>query len=175
MEVLRGALALLLGITAFVFPVSALLAFTTVFAAYAAVDGVLSVVAAVRGARQKEDRWWTYIVRGLIGIATTALFVIAPVGMTIGYALVTLIMLSAWAIVTGSLELFAAIRLRKVIAGEWLMALSGALSLALCFAIVVLLIIDPLATFPSAAWVIGTYAIVAGIVLIRLGLRLRHA
>ena len=42
-----------------------------------------------------------------------------------------------------------------VIKGEWLMALSGALSLLLGFAIMVLLVIDPLSTLPSAAWVIG--------------------
>lgn len=169
----RGVLALLLGIVCFVFPVSALFAFTMVFAAYAAVDGIVSLVAAVRGARHKEDRWWVYVLRGLVGLALAALFVAMPITMTIGYALTSLIMLAAWAIVTGSLELFAAARLRKVIKGEWLMALSGALSLLLGFAIMVLLVIDPLSTLPSAAWVIGIYAIFAGATLLGLALRLR--
>ncbi len=173
--VFRGALALALGLVSFLFPLSALFAFAMVFAAYAGVDGILSLVAAVRGARQKEERWWAYVVRGLVGIATAALFVLMPVVMTVGYAMVTLIMLAVWAIVTGALEIIAAVSLRKAIRGEWLMGLSGALSVVLGLAIPVMLVIDPLATLPSAAWVIGTYAIFAGIVLLSLGFRLRRA
>ena len=98
-----------------------------------------------------------------------------PVAVTAGYALVTLIMLAVWAIVTGALEIAAAVTLRKVIRGEWLMGLSGALSVAVGLMIVVLLVIDPLTTLPSAAWVIGTYAIIAGVVLLGLGFKLRRA
>ncbi|WP_234832050.1 HdeD family acid-resistance protein [Sphingobium yanoikuyae] len=173
--VLRGVLALGLGLVCFLFPVSALFAFTMVFAAYAAVDGILSLVAAVNGARNKEERWWVYILRGVVGIAVAALFVMMPIGMTISYALMTLVMLSVWAIMTGALEIAAAVRLRKEIEGEWLMGLSGLLSLLLGTCIGILLFVDPLATLPSAAWVIGTYAIIAGVVLLSLGLRLRKA
>ena len=67
------------------------------------------------------------------------------------------------------------VTLRKVIRGEWLMGLSGALSVAVGLMIVVLLVIDPLTTLPSAAWVIGTYAIIAGVVLLGLGFKLRRA
>jgi uncharacterized membrane protein HdeD (DUF308 family) len=129
----------------------------------------------VRGARRKEERWWAYVIRGIIGIATAVLFLLMPVAMTAGYALVTLIMLAVWAIVTGALEIAAAVTLRKVIRGEWLMGLSGALSVAVGIMIVVLLVIDPLTTLPSAAWVIGTYAIIAGVVLLGLGFKLRRA
>ncbi len=173
--VMRGVLALVLGVVAFLFPVSAMLAFTMVFAAYAAVDGVLSLVAAVRGARRKEERRWLYVVRGLVGLAVAALFVAAPLGVTIGYAVVTLVSLAAWAILTGLLEIVAALRLRREIKGEWLMGLSGLLSLVLGVAVIILLAADPLATLPSAAWLIGIYAVFAGAVLVGLGLRLRKA
>jgi uncharacterized membrane protein HdeD (DUF308 family) len=173
--VFRGVLALALGVVSFLFPLSALFAFAMVFAAYAGADGILSMVAAVRGARRKEERWWAYVIRGIIGIATAVLFLLMPVAMTAGYALVTLIMLAVWAIVTGALEIAAAVTLRKVIRGEWLMGLSGALSVAVGLMIVVLLVIDPLTTLPSAAWVIGTYAIIAGVVLLGLGFKLRRA
>src|SRR3546814_15632848 len=59
--VVRGVLALTLGVVAFLFPVSALFAFTMVFAAYAGADGLLSTIAGVRGATRKEERWWTLI------------------------------------------------------------------------------------------------------------------
>jgi uncharacterized membrane protein HdeD (DUF308 family) len=72
------------------------------------------MVAAVRGARRGE-RWWAYVIRGIIGIATAILFVLMPEVMTVGYALVTLVMLAIWAIVTGALEMVAATSLRKEI------------------------------------------------------------
>lgn len=173
--VFRGVLALALGVVSFLFPLSALFTFAMVFAAYAGADGILSLVAAVRGARRKEERWWAYAIRGIIGIATAVLFVLMPVVMTASYALVTIIMFAVWAIVTGALEIAAAVTLRKEIRGEWLMGLSGALSVAVGLMIVVLLVIDPLTTLLSAAWVIGSFAIIAGVVLLRLGFKLRRA
>ena len=113
--------------------------------------------------------------RGIIVIATAVLFILMPEVMTVGYALATLVMLAIWAIVTGALELVAATSLRKEISGEWLMGLSGALSVVLGIVIIVLLVLDPLTTLPSAAWVIGSYAIFAGVVLLGLGFKLRRA
>ena len=173
--VLRGVLALALGVVSFLFPLSALFAFAMVFAAYAGADGIVSLVAAVRGARRKEERWWAYVIRGIIGIATAVLFILMPEVMTVGYALATLVMLAIWAIVTGALEIVAATSLRTEISGEWLMGLSGALSVVLGIVIIVLLVLDPLTTLPSAAWVIGSYAIFAGVVLLGLGFKLRRA
>ena len=173
--VLRGVLALALGVVSFLFPLSALFAFAMVFAAYAGADGIVSLVAAVRGARRKEERWWAYVIRGIIGIATAVLFILMPEVMTVGYALATLVMLAIWAIVTGALEIVAATSLRKEISCEWLMGLSGALSVVLGIVIIVLLVLDPLTTLPSAAWVIGSYAIFAGVVLLGLGFKLRRA
>jgi uncharacterized membrane protein HdeD (DUF308 family) len=84
-------------------------------------------------------------------------------------ALVLILFIGAWAIVTGVLEVAAAIKLRKEIRGEWLMALSGILSIA--FGLLVL--VFPFAGAVGISWVLGTYAMVGGIVLIALGVRLR--
>jgi len=170
----RGVLALILGTVAFLFPVSALFAFTMVFAAYAGADGLLSTIAGVRGATRKEERWWTLILRGIIGLGVAVLFLAVPIVATVSYALATLCMLSAWAILTGVLEVVAAIRLRKEIEGEWLLGLSGVLSLLLGLAVPVALYVNPPATILSVAWVIAIYAVIAGVVLIGLGLRLRR-
>ncbi|GGO91504.1 HdeD family acid-resistance protein [Stakelama pacifica] len=172
--VVRGVLALILGTVAFLFPLSALFAFTMVFAAYAGADGLLSTIAGVRGATHKEERWWALIVRGIIGIAVAALFVAVPFVATISYALATLGILSAWAILTGLLEIAATIPLRKEIEGEWLLGLSGVLSILLGLAVPVALYVNPPATILSVAWVIAIYAVIAGVVLIGFGLRLRQ-
>lgn len=172
--VVRGVLALALGIVAFLFPVSALFAFTMLFAAYAGADGLLSTIAGVRGATGKEDRWWALVLRGIVGIAVAVVFVLMPFVAAVSYALATLGMLSAWAILTGVLEIAAAIRLRKEIEGEWLLGLSGMLSILLGLAVPVALYVNPPATILSVAWVIAIYAVVAGAALIGLGARLRR-
>ncbi|MFD1105383.1 MULTISPECIES: HdeD family acid-resistance protein [Sphingomonadaceae] len=172
--VVRGFLALLLGAVAVLFPVSALFAFTMVFAAYAGADGLFSTIAGVRGATRNEERWWALVLRGIVGLAVAVLFVLMPFAATVSYALVTLGILSAWAILAGVLEIAAAVRLRKQIEGEWLLGLSGALSIVLGLAVPVALAVTPFATILSVAWVIASYAIIAGVVLIGLGLRLRR-
>jgi uncharacterized membrane protein HdeD (DUF308 family) len=172
--VVRGILALILGTVAFLFPASALFAFTMVFAAYVGADGLVSTIAGVRGATRKEERWWALILRGIIGIAVVALFLAVPLVATLSYALATLGVLSVWAILTGVLEIAAAIRLRKEIEGEWLLGLSGVLSILLGLAVPAALYVNPPATILSVAWVIAIYAVIAGLVLIGFGLRLRQ-
>jgi uncharacterized membrane protein HdeD (DUF308 family) len=88
-------------------------------------------------------------------------------GLTI-VALVSFI--AAWAIFRGVLDLVAAVRLRRVITGEWLLALSGILSIVFGLAVIAF----PLAGALSIAWLLGAYALALGVVLIVLGIRLRR-
>src|SRR3546814_17363640 len=117
-----------------------------------------------------SDLWWTLVLRGIIGIAVAVLFVLMPFVATVSYALATLGILSAWAIIAGALELTAAIRLRKDIEGEWLLALSGVLSIMLGLDVPVALVVPPLATILSVAWLIAGYELLPGGVLFGLGL-----
>jgi uncharacterized membrane protein HdeD (DUF308 family) len=169
----RGALALILGVLAILFPASALFAFTLVFAAFLLVDGILSVAAGVRGVASRSVRRWAYALRGAAGILVALLFVLMPYMMTIGYAAATLILLAAWSITAGILEIAAALRLRKKIEGEWLLALSGVLSVLLGLGVVVLFALYPLESILSVAWLIGIYALTAGIILVFEGVRLK--
>jgi uncharacterized membrane protein HdeD (DUF308 family) len=84
-------------------------------------------------------------------------------------AVVLLYFIAAWALITGILEILAAIRLRRMLEREWVMILNGALSII--FAL--LLFIFPGETAISLVWLIGIYAIIIGILLIILGIRLR--
>lgn len=173
--VARGVMLILLGIVALLAPGVTLFAFTMVFAAVSLVDGVFSVIAAVRGARDSHERWGALLFSGLAGIAVGVLFILFPLISTFAFAFVSVIMIGAWAAVTGVLQIIAAIRLRKVIKGEWLMALSGLLSLLLAAAIAYFAMTQPRVTALTVAWLIGIYALVGGVTLIVLGLRLRKA
>ena len=79
--------------------------------------------------------------------------------------------LAIWSILTGLFEIMAAVRLRKEIEGEWLLGLSGAISLLLGVGIIALVLPSPAATILSAAWLIAIYAFIAGVVLIAQALR----
>ena len=160
---LRGLAGILFGIITFVSPGISLAALVLLFGAYAFADGVLLIVSAVR--RRGADRWWLLLLQGVVGIGAGVVTLLWP-GIT---ALALLAVIAAWALVGGALQVAAAIRLRKVITGEWLLALGGVLSIALG----VLLILFPgPGALALVVW-IGAYAFVFGILLVVLGFRLR--
>jgi uncharacterized membrane protein HdeD (DUF308 family) len=162
--VLRGVMGILFGLVTFVAPGISLAALVLVFGAYALVDGVLAIVSAVRH-RGASDRWWVLLLAGLAGVAAGVVTLVWP-GIT---ALALLYMIAAWALLTGALEIAAAIRLRKAITGEWLLLLSGIVSIGLG----VLLVLFPGPGALAVVLWIGAWALVFGVVLIALGLRLR--
>jgi uncharacterized membrane protein HdeD (DUF308 family) len=162
---LRGVLAILYGVLALLWPRLTIEILVLFFGAYMLVDGVFAVIAAFTN-RTGHDSWWVLLLEGLVGIAAGLVTFLSP-GLT---TIVLLFIISFWAIVTGVLEIIAAIRLRKEIHNEWLLAFSGVVSLALG----VLLLIFPAAGALTIAWIIGLYAIFFGAMLLGLGFRLRR-
>lgn len=162
--VLRGIVAVLLGIATFVWPGITLTALVFLFAGYALVDGALSLAGALRAA-EARDRWGALLIEGLAGIFAAFVTVLWPV-IT---ALALVYIIAAWAIVTGVSEIAAAVRLRHYIHGEWLLALAGVASIVFG----VLVAAMPLAGALVIALWVGAYMLVFGIVLIALGFRLR--
>jgi uncharacterized membrane protein HdeD (DUF308 family) len=168
----RGVLALILGVVAIYRPFSAIFAFTLVFAAYCFVDGIASLIAGIRGA-QAGKSWGALVFRGVTGILIGVLFVLLPMIATATYAFLSILMLAVWSIITGLFEVMAAVRLRKEIEGEWLLGLSGAISLLLGIGIVALVLPNPAATMLSAAWLIAIYAFIVGVALVAQAIRLK--
>ena len=161
---LRGLAGIGFGIITFMAPAISLAAVVLLWGAYAFADGVLALVSAIRR-RGESDRWWLFLVEGLVGIAAGVLTLIWP-GIT---AIALLYLIAAWALVTGVLEIAAAIRLRKVIAHEWLLALSGIASLGFG----ILLVLFPGAGALAVVLWIGAYTLVFGALLVALAFRLR--
>src|SRR4029453_8670032 len=85
-------------------------------------------------------------------------------------ALVLLWLIAAWALITGVLQVVAAVRLRREMRHEWLLALSGVLSVVFG----ILLIVWPAAGALALVTLIGVYAIGSGISLGALGGGLRR-
>jgi uncharacterized membrane protein HdeD (DUF308 family) len=165
--VLRGIVAILFGLLCFILPGMALLTLVFMFGFYAIVDGVFAMIAAFHWANAPTHRhWWVLLLSGFCSIIAGGIALFMP-GLT---AIALLYLISAWAIVSGVFALIAAIRLRQQIRGEWVYVVSGLLSVI--FGALV-------ALFPGAGalaliiW-IGAYAVVLGVLLITLGVKLRQ-
>jgi len=161
---LRGVLGILFGVLALLWPGLTLLTLIALFAAYALLGGIVSVVGAFRH-RQADDDWWLLLLIGLVGIGAGIIAVVHP-GLT---ALVLVLVIGANALVTGILDIVAAIRLRKEIQGEWLLVLSGIASIV--FGALVFLF--PAAGALALVWLISLYAFVTGVLLLTLSFRAR--
>jgi uncharacterized membrane protein HdeD (DUF308 family) len=163
---LRGIAAIVFGALAFVWPGITLLTLTFLWGAYALADGVLALWATVSGRGGAiAPRWWLAVV-GIAGVAA-GLMAFAWPGITVQ---VLLLFIASWAIVTGVLQIWGAIRLRKEIEGEWLLILSGLISIA--FGVV--LIVQPATGALALAWLIGWFAILVGCDYIALAFRLKQ-
>jgi uncharacterized membrane protein HdeD (DUF308 family) len=162
--IVRGIVGLLIGLLAVAWPGITLAVLVGIFAVYAMLDGVTNLVLGLTRT-PTHGRSSAQAVQGVVGIAAGVLTFMWPI--VTAFALVLFI--GAWAVVTGIFEIAAAIRLRRTITGEWLLALSGVMSVLFG----VLVLVFPGAGAVGIAWVLGVYAAAAGLVLITLGIRLR--
>jgi uncharacterized membrane protein HdeD (DUF308 family) len=160
---LRGAAAIVFGVLTLIAPLASLFALVILFGAYALVDGALYLTLALRGAKH-DERWGSFVVAGVASLAAGVITFSRP-GVS---AVALLFLIAGWAVVTGVAAITAAVRLRRYIQGEWLLALSGLLSLAFG---VLIAIFPRTGALVLASW-IGAYAIVSGGVLAALALRL---
>lgn len=156
---LRGLAAIAFGLIAYARPGVTIAVLVLLWGAYALVDGIFEVIAGVRA------KWGSLILLGALGIAAGLVTFFWP-GVT---AVALLYIIAFWAIVAGAMQIAAAVRLRKEVQGEWLWILSGICTVVLgC-----LLIARPGAGALSVMWLIGSFAIAWGILLVILAFRLK--
>jgi uncharacterized membrane protein HdeD (DUF308 family) len=167
MWLVRGIVAVIFGILAWVWPGATIVVLGALFGAYALVDGIFALVAAIRAA-ESHQRWWPFLLEGIVGILIAAItFYDIRITLTALYFTI-----AAWAFLTGVLELVAAVQLRKHIANEFWLIVGGIASIAFS----ILMIYFPIAGALAIVWLIAAYAIVFGIIMIAFALRLRgHA
>ncbi len=159
---LRGIIAILFGVLAFLWPGITLSILVLFFGAYVFINGTFLVINAI-GSRKVKDDWVVLLIEGLLGVGVGIMTAFAP--GTTGVAL--LLFIAAWALAAGVLQIAAALRLRKVVTGEWLLAVSGVASII--FAL--LLIRFPAAGALSLIWLIAAYACLFGAIMIVLSIK----
>jgi uncharacterized membrane protein HdeD (DUF308 family) len=161
---LRGVVAIAFGVLVWLQPGSSFMALMWLFGAYLLADGILGVWMATTGRSVHED-WWVLLLWGLVGIGVGVMTFLAP-GIT-GLAL--LFYIAIWAIATGVLEIVAAVRLRKEMEGEWVLVVGGLISVLFG----AFLVARPAEGAMAMLWLIATYAVVFGILLMMLAFRVR--
>jgi uncharacterized membrane protein HdeD (DUF308 family) len=161
---LRGVFAILFGLAAIVLPGVTLGSLVLLFAVYMVADGIFAILAGVRAARHRE-RWGLLIVEGIADLIAGAIAFLFPLATVLAFV----ILMAAWAIITGGLLLAAAFRLHYA-HGRWLMGFGGLASLIWG----VLLLVWPLTGALVLTWWMGAYALFFGGALIALAVRLHR-
>jgi uncharacterized membrane protein HdeD (DUF308 family) len=162
--ILRGLLAILFGVIAFISPPATIAALVLLFGAWAMVDGIFHIAGAIRD-RSRNRSFWLAVLEGVISIIAGALALAFP-----SLAAASLLLLiSAWSIITGVVEVAAAVRLREQMTGELWLAIAGILSIVFG----VLLFFFPTSGAITIVWILGSFAIAFGVSMIILGWRLR--
>jgi uncharacterized membrane protein HdeD (DUF308 family) len=162
--VTRGVLGIVFGLIAFSRPGAMAFSMVLLFGCFAFAAGVATIIAAARSGRAGES-WGALLVEGLLGLAVGAVALLWPASTALAFVW----MIGAWAIASGALEIASAIKLRKILEHEWLLAIGGALSIAFGL----LMFYRPLAGGVAVVWWLGAYALMFGVVMVVLGFRLR--
>ena len=160
----RGIVSVIIGIVAFVWPGVTIGTLIALFAIYALFDGVVNLYLGWNR-RLGRNPAWGQLLQGVLGILAGIVTLVWP-AVT---AQLLIFFIGTWAIFNGILQIVAAVRLRKIIRGEWLLAMGGAASIV--FGLVV--IGRPGVALVGLSWSLGIYAVLSGLLLIALGMRLR--
>jgi uncharacterized membrane protein HdeD (DUF308 family) len=162
---LRGVVAILFGVSAFIWPGLTLAALVLLYGVYAVADGIFTLIAAFMERDRNTPTWWLVGV-GLLSVAAGLIALFWP-GITAG---VLVVLIGLWALVHGVLEIVGAIQLRKEITDEWMLLAAGLISVIFGL----LLLLSPGVGALAIVWSIGAYAMALGVMLVLLSWRLRH-
>lgn len=159
----RGVLAILFGLLALFSPMIVIFSLMTFFAFFLVLSGFFLITLAFLG--EVENRWLR-VLEALLFIATGAVILINPASAVSWI----MILIAAWAIVSGIFQVMGAIRLRKVIRNEWYMIFGGVISIIFGIVIATNLI----AGAAAITMVFGIYALVVGIFTLILAFRIKN-
>lgn len=161
---LRGLISVIFGIIAFAWPQLTAALMVMFFGVYVFIDGLFALIASF-SMHGGLGRWWLMLIEGILGIVLGLIFLFNP-AFTAAFLL---ILIAIWAIVTGIIEIVLAITYAKIVPDNWLMILTGILSLIFGF----LLMRNPAAGILAVIWIIGMYAILFGVMVIAAGFTLK--
>jgi uncharacterized membrane protein HdeD (DUF308 family) len=162
--VIYGVISVLFGLSALIWPESTVVALAWAFGIMALAEGIASLFALFRRDVAISRGW--LVLYALASIVFGLLAIMHPLAVVN----VLLLFIAAWLIVAGIYRIVFAIRVRKEIKGEWMIALSGVLAILLG----VMFIAYPLAGLLTLAIWIGAAALVYGVLQLIAGVRMHR-
>lgn len=170
--IIKGFLALIFSVLAFIMPVTAILALAIVFGAFALADGIFGIIASVRKIR-KGKRWGWLIFSAIISILAGIAVIVSPLIATVVIASFLWASISFWSIFVGISEIITALRLRKEIKGELWMIFNGLFSVILGAIILWMFITQPENVLLASGWLLGINAFLSAMTYFFLGFKLK--
>lgn len=159
-----GIASVVFGVLAFVNPLVALFVLAMFFAAYLLVDGVSNIVGSFQN--RGKDGWWILLLIGILGTLVGGYALLnPPVSML---AFVYLVAFEA--LLLGAFLLMLGYKVRKATTREWILYLTGALSLVFG----VLVLVNPAAGSVKIVYLIASWAIVVGLFKIAFAFKARN-
>jgi uncharacterized membrane protein HdeD (DUF308 family) len=152
MLAVRGGLGIVLGLAVLLWPRVGLGGVVTLFGTYAVLDGIWAVAWAVRASRRPLEGW-PVVLEGIVSVAIGVAALVSPFE-----AARVVPVIAVWGLITGMLEILAAVRLPRGLAGHWFLAAGGAWSIFLA----VLILSLPYAFTDEVVKAIGVYALFFG-------------
>jgi uncharacterized membrane protein HdeD (DUF308 family) len=159
---LRGVAGIVFGLLALFATGPTILSMLLLFAVYMLVDGAFGIGSAIMAAR-RGNRWGLLLLEGILNIATGVIALLWPAITVFAF----MILMAAWALITGGLMLRAAFQHKRKGWG-WL-AFGGLSSIVLG----ILLVIAPFVGAIVLTWWLGSYALFFGVMLLVFGFKLR--
>ena len=164
---LSGVAAIAFGVIALAWPGLTFIALLALFGAFAFVTGGFTLSMGLNLLAERQTTWGPYVLGGLAGIAVGAATFLWP-----GWSALTLVyLIGFWAVITGIFEVVAALELAGQLDGDWMLGLSGALSVAFG----TLVAIYPRSGALAIIWIIGLYAILGGLTRLMVAYRVNQA
>jgi len=159
-----GIASVAFGVLAFVNPGLALLVLAMVFAAFILVDGAANIWGALQN--RGREGWVAVLIFGALGVLVGAYaLTVPPVSM-----LALIYVIAFFALTTGVISLYLGWQIRKEISNEWILYVSGALSVL--FALFVLF--QPDVGGVAVVYVIAAWAIIVGLLRIMFAFFIRR-
>ena len=168
---LRGVFAIILGVLAFVWPVATAVAFVWVWGVYALVDGVFTIGHAI-SVRRTDSKWVWLLAIGAVGVIAGLVAMIFPAAAGALALLVLLWTIAIWAIVDGIFGIPAAAALASGAAKTHRVVLS-VVTILLGVLLAILLFVTPVSALIGLIFMLGWYAVIAGVVLVVIAIRAR--
>ena len=163
---LRGLASIAFGVLAVLWPGLTIVVLVVLWGAWAFVDGVTSLATAWK-ARDEGKPVWPLVLIEVLVVGAGIVAAMSP-GLT---AVALLTFIAWWAVVMGVFQVIHAIRVRKAIEHEWMLILSGVVSVLFG----AFMLTSPTRGALAVVWMISVWSIAFGVMLASAAIRIKRA